>query len=415
MEAIGQDEFAGLMARLGPWSSTRRVAIGVSGGADSMCLASLAAGWGNPLALIVDHRLRPDSTAEATLTASRLATRGIEARILTLHGLTPGPGLPARARAARYAALTQAANAAGLTDLLLAHHASDQAETLLMRRNAHSAPSGLAAMSAITETPALRLVRPLLTLPPGRLRATLRAHGIPWAEDPSNANTLALRTRLRQALADPDGDTPATAALVAEAGGHARNRAAAQTCLAAELAARATLFPEGHAILLPGPISADGLAALIRALSGSPYAPRGAALRRLAAQLSGPGSHAATLGGIRLMPAGRLGPGTLLVREPSAMQAPIEAANGTEWDRRFTLAVEGSLPAGTMIGALGEDAVGLPRHDLPHAVLCTLPALRAPCGAYAVPHLRHFYGWTNPSLRLTLTPLNPVAGASFHL
>jgi tRNA(Ile)-lysidine synthase len=413
MEAITQEEFAALMATLGPWPSNRRIAIGVSGGADSTCLAILAAAWGNPLALIVDHRLRADSTAESQLTAARLAASNIEARILTLHGLTPGPGLPARARAARYAALTQAANAAGLTDLLLAHHASDQAETLLMRQQAHSAPSGLAAMSAITETNALRLVRPFLTLPPGRLRTTLRARFIDWVEDPSNTNPIALRTRLRQSLADPHGDTPSTAALLAQTRAHAGDRAAGETALATELAARATLFPEGHAILSPGPVSPACLAALIRALSGAAYAPRGAPLARLAEQLSAPGFRAATLGGIRLMPAGRLGAGTLLVREPSAMQPPIAAAEGAIWDGRFTLASAGALPTATTIGALGAQP-GLPRQALPHAVRRTLPALRAPDGSCAVPHLGYFYGWTNPHVRLRLSPLNPVAGASFH-
>jgi tRNA(Ile)-lysidine synthase len=414
MEAITHEEFAALMVPLGPWPSNRRIAVGVSGGADSTCLAILAAAWGNPLALIVDHRLRPDSTAEAHLTAARLAASNIVARILTLHGVNPGPGLAARARAARYAALTEAANEAGLTDLLLAHHASDQAETLLMRQQAHSAPSGLAGMSAITETNALRLVRPFITLPPGRLRATLRTRGVAWVEDPSNANPAALRTRLRQYLADPDGDGPHTAGLTAEANSHARHRATSEARLAAELATRATLFPEGHAVLSPGPVSAAWLAALIRALSGRPYAPRGAALTRLAAALSAPDFRAATLGGIRLMRAGRLGPGTLLVREPSAMQPPIPAAPGGVWDNRFSLACDGPLPAGATIGALGAHP-RLPGQALPHTVLRTLPALRTPDGAYAVPHLGAFYGWTNPSVRLRLTPLNPVAGASFHL
>ena len=134
------------MDRLGPFGPGRHVAVAVSGGADSMALAVLAAGWGRPLALVVDHGLRQASAAEAEATLRRLHERGIPARLLMLHGLRPGPALQARARAARYGALTAACEEAGLVDLLLGHHGGDQAETIAMRRAAGSGPAGLAGM-----------------------------------------------------------------------------------------------------------------------------------------------------------------------------------------------------------------------------------------------------------------------------
>src|SRR5579875_838740 len=111
-DGIGAGEFAAAMARLGPWGPAPRLAVAVSGGADSMALALLAAGWapaeGAVRAFVVDHGLRPDSAEEAALTLRRLAVLGIEGRLLILTDLRPGPGMPMRARAARYAALAEA-------------------------------------------------------------------------------------------------------------------------------------------------------------------------------------------------------------------------------------------------------------------------------------------------------------------
>ena len=68
-----------------PFAADRRVAVAVSGGADSTALALLLSRWGRPEALIVDHGLRPEAAAEARLAAERLA-RLPEA--LVMH---PGP------------------------------------------------------------------------------------------------------------------------------------------------------------------------------------------------------------------------------------------------------------------------------------------------------------------------------------
>ncbi len=87
---VGAVEFAALMAALGPFAHDRRVVAAVSGGPDSMALALLLARWGQPLACIVDHGLRPESAMEAAQAAQRLARLGIPARILRAQ-LVPGP------------------------------------------------------------------------------------------------------------------------------------------------------------------------------------------------------------------------------------------------------------------------------------------------------------------------------------
>jgi tRNA(Ile)-lysidine synthase len=352
------------MARFGPWDHARRVAVAVSGGADSLALALLTAAWGDPLAFIVDHGLRPDSAREAEQTRAVLADRAIQACVLTLSDLRPGPGMPARARAARYQALEAATAQAGLVDLLLGHHAGDQAETILMRMRRSSGPRGLAGMAALSEGVMVRRVRPLLAVAPERLRATVRDAGLDWVEDPTNQDHAYTRARLRAEIGGALDDLQAVADRQAAA------RTESDKHLASVLGARATIFPAGYAILTPGPIDPPALAALLRAISGQPFAPSPSAVAALAAAL-----RPATLGGVRIMPAGRLGPGWLLVREAAAMAPPVPLALGAAWDGRVQV-VDGMAHPDETLGALGGEAAAFRHCGLPSAVLRTLPAVR---------------------------------------
>ncbi len=348
-----------------------------------MALALLADGWarargGACLALTVDHRLRPDSAAEAALTTRRLAGRGIAGRILTLHGLVPGPRLAERARDARYAALGDACRAQGVVHLLLGHHAADQAETVAMRMLRGSHADGLAGMAALVETAWLRLLRPLLALPPSRLRATLRAAGMEWVEDPSNRDPAGLRARLRQLRRDPDGSGKATAALVAASMARGRSRQAREAAAAAWLGRHAALQPHGRALLDALPPEPAILGAVVRAVAGADRPPRPGALARW---LAAP--RAATLGGVMLRPAGRSLPGGwVALREPAATGAPVPAAPGAVWDRRFRLLPGGlPIPEGATIAAA---AGGLPCvHPWDgDAALCWWPAVPVAGGGF---------------------------------
>ena len=128
----------------------------------------------------------------------------------------------AQARAARYAALAGWAAAAGLGAVATAHHADDQAETLLMRLNRGSGLAGLAGVRArsVIEGTEIPLLRPLLGWRKAGLAEIVAAAGITPAEDPSNANPEFDRVRIRQALARADWLDPvqivASAAHIAE-------------------------------------------------------------------------------------------------------------------------------------------------------------------------------------------------------
>ncbi len=404
------------MEPLGPWPGSGArcpVAVAVSGGADSTALAALSWRWAAArglllLALVVDHRLRPESTAEAMRTVAGLRTRGVEARLLTVRDLYPGPALARRARDARYRLLAEACRDVGAIDLLLGHHAGDQEETVLMRARAGSGPDGLAGMASLTETDALRLLRPLLPVSPARLRATLLQHRIDWIEDPSNRDEAAQRVRLRRELSRPGEHT---AQLLRDAGTAGAVRMRRKQDNAAALAAGVVLRPEGFALLPPALLPAGALAALVRSVGGNRYPPSRTAVDRL---LRCP--RPATLAGTRLMPAGRLGPGWLLLREADAIGDPVDAVDGARWDGRFVLDAAGAcVPPDTRIEALGAEAALFRRRStLPASVLSTLPVLRQRGILQAVPHLGWAAGpgWTGP--RFACCPAAPASdGALF--
>ena len=401
-EPVSRDEFAALMAAVGPFGRERRVAVAVSGGGDSMALALLLAGWGRPTALVVDHGLRSESRAEAALTAARLAGLGIAAHVLPLSGLARGPALAERARAARYAALNAACRDAGLADLLLAHHAQDQAETVLLRQDAGSGPFGLAGMAPVAHGEAVRLLRPLLPVVPSRLRATLRQAGVLWVEDPTNTDPATPRARLRAAFAR--GDTAPVPDLCRAAAQHGGARREREGSVADELARQVSFLSGGVAVVAGPSISAAALSALIWTVSGARHPPGTAAVARLAGRL-----RPATLHGAAILPTSG---GWLVGREAAAQAGAVSAQEGVLWDGRFRLLAR--PPHDGTLGPLGDDAARLRRWSgLPAALLRTAPTIRCSYGLFAVPSLAYPDQETCRTVPIAFCPSRPAAPAPF--
>jgi len=180
--------------------------LAVSGGPDSLALLLLAhaALPGKIAVASVDHGLRPEAAGEVALVERIALERGIPFTRLTVT-LAPG-NVSARAREARYAALAGWAAAEGLGAVATAHHADDQAETLLMRLNRGSGLAGLAGVRARTviEDSAVTLLRPLLGWRKAELAEVVVASGITAAQDPTNTNPDFDRARLRAHLAEAD-------------------------------------------------------------------------------------------------------------------------------------------------------------------------------------------------------------------
>ena len=131
-----------------------KVGVAVSGGPDSLALLLLAdaAYPGRVHAATVDHGLRPESAAEALFVARICRGRGVPHALLPA-GMTAGANLQAAARARRHDLLGEWAEDIGAGPIVTAHHADDQAETLLMRLNRGSGLAGLAAIRAAGPVP----------------------------------------------------------------------------------------------------------------------------------------------------------------------------------------------------------------------------------------------------------------------
>lgn len=187
------------------------IALAVSGGADSVAMLLLAAAAfpGRVLAATVDHGLRPEAAEEAALVAELCTRLGVAHATQAPLAPIAGSSIQKQARKARYAALTAWAQAAGAAALLTAHHADDQAETLLMRLNRASGVAGLSGIRPARHEDDMLLLRPLLTWRRDDLRRIAEVAGVRWVEDPSNADPRHDRTRFRtllahQSLLDPD-------------------------------------------------------------------------------------------------------------------------------------------------------------------------------------------------------------------
>jgi tRNA(Ile)-lysidine synthase len=186
------------------------IGLALSGGGDSLALLARLRAAGRPVhAFIVDHGLRADSATEAEAAALLAERLGALATVLRAD-LAPGTAVQERARRARYALIARAAQAAGMTEIAVAHTADDQAETVAFRLVRGADVFGLAGMAARAPVPVwpegdgLTLVRPLLGVRRAALRAELLAAGLSWVEDPSNADVRFSRIALRNRLAALD-------------------------------------------------------------------------------------------------------------------------------------------------------------------------------------------------------------------
>ena len=188
------------------WSDpSLRLGVAVSGGPDSLALLLLAhaAMPGRIEVATVDHQLRATSADETRFVVDLCEQLGVPATVLTVD-VAQG-NLQREARSARYQALAGWAQHR-LAAVATAHHADDQAETLVMRLNRSSGLSGLAGVRARTQLdPAdCQLLRPLLGWRKAELEAIVAAAGIEAVADPSNADDRFDRARLRKALSQAD-------------------------------------------------------------------------------------------------------------------------------------------------------------------------------------------------------------------
>jgi tRNA(Ile)-lysidine synthase len=180
-----------------------RLLVAVSGGADSVALLRLLVEvnrsdyWGWKLVVgHVDHGLRgAASRQDASFVAALARQLGLPCAVRRL-ALRLGSSEDA-ARQKRLQALFAMCRLKKCAGVVMAHHADDQAETVLMRIFRGTGIEGLAAMTPRAQLAGMTVFRPLLHTRRAALRGFLEQHRQPWREDATNATDQYLRNRLR--------------------------------------------------------------------------------------------------------------------------------------------------------------------------------------------------------------------------
>jgi tRNA(Ile)-lysidine synthase len=184
------------------------IVVAVSGGPDSMALLHLlfllAPAWRLQLIVAhVNHGFRgEESDREAELVKEVAAAWGLPCEVGTFHVPSyieeTGENPQAAARTIRYGFLGEVARRYQASRIALAHHADDQAETVLMRIVRGTGPSGLAGIpvrrNLLTD---VELVRPLLRIYKEELLAYCEAYGLSYCVDSSNAELKYARNQFR--------------------------------------------------------------------------------------------------------------------------------------------------------------------------------------------------------------------------
>ncbi|MDR5708213.1 MAG: tRNA lysidine(34) synthetase TilS [Armatimonadota bacterium] len=181
-----------------------RILVACSGGADSTALLHILRrfpeSWDLQLAVgHVHHGLRPEADEDANFVQRLCAELGVPFHLERLTGLrAQDPNLAARAREARYQALSRMAATVGASVVATGHTLDDQAETVLLRLVRGTGVAGLGGIPPRRPLrPGIEVVRPLLWTRREELRRFLSALGLSWREDPTNADLARQRNRIR--------------------------------------------------------------------------------------------------------------------------------------------------------------------------------------------------------------------------
>jgi tRNA(Ile)-lysidine synthase len=368
------------------------IAVAYSGGGDSLALLLIAGAWARQhdrrLAVLhVDHRLQPESHAWANACEAAAGDLGWPFYRLAWLEATPGPGLPARARAARQALIAAAARKLGVRVVLMGHTADDLAEAALMRMEGSTTPDPriFAPSPAWPEGRGLFLLRPLLATRRQALRDLLTQAGRHWIEDPANADPRYARARARAAANGPAAVTPqALVPLTAMAG-------AELTC--------------SGGLKLRLPVRPDDLARLLAiaclCAGGGARLPRRGRLLRLVEELVAGKPLTASLAGVGFRSDGETLRALRNIGELARRGTPplsLAAGQTGVWDGRFEIeaATEVSvMPLAGIARRLSHEArrrlLDVPAEDRP-----ALPAMVTPSGEVSCPLLGEAPGRVRP-------------------
>ncbi|MCQ2571954.1 MAG: tRNA lysidine(34) synthetase TilS [Alphaproteobacteria bacterium] len=175
------------------------MALGVSGGVDSMCLLYWLHEIGaNVYCLHVNHRLRPEADIETEYVIDVCKKLNIPCHIFYWNEKKPENGLEAAAREARYKMMTDFCHENNIEYLVTAHQSDDQIETFLMNLSRGSGLYGLSAMLPESERNGIKIIRPLLEVSRKEIRQYCDDNNIRYFIDSMNSDDHYTRVKIRK-------------------------------------------------------------------------------------------------------------------------------------------------------------------------------------------------------------------------
>jgi tRNA(Ile)-lysidine synthase len=358
-------EFSKIKKGLEGLDEVPAIALAVSGGADSMYLAYMCKNLLEEshlkiICLIVDHKLRVESTEEANFVKQQLESHGLKAEVLTWSTDKPKSNIHSIAREARYSLLIDYCKKHDISHLLTAHTYNDQAETILMRILRGTGVDGLCGIPFESIIQGIKLIRPLLCVKRSEIEGTLKSAGWIWVDDPSNKNTKYERVKIRNYLAQ----LPESSLAIQRLNLLGKNSRRVRSCLNSMLSEAYTkLCVEGRfkdiTLKLDGFINLDEEIALrllsqaLKKTSGKHYPPRLESLEKLYDEIKHKEHFKKTLWGCEI----HLKHGDIhIFRELREVEEKKRLVPNQDnyWDNRYKV---NTTEEGLYIGALG--VVGL--------------------------------------------------------
>ena len=190
-------DVTGAVRRSLPGLQGKRVAVGLSGGVDSVVLLHAMSRHLPVRAVHIHHGLSPNADAWARFCRAFCRKIEVPLTVRRVKVAKQGKGLEAAAREARYAAFTRLP----VDAIVLAHQLDDQAETVLMNLLRGSGARGASGMPAERRLGGKRLLRPLLDVPREAIVAYAERHGLRWVEDETNDFEALTRNFIRRRIA----------------------------------------------------------------------------------------------------------------------------------------------------------------------------------------------------------------------
>ena len=183
----------------------KKFAVAVSGGPDSLALAFLSKIYSlnNKIIskfLIVDHRLRPESTNEAKLVKKVLKKHSINAEILTWYGKKPKKNIQSVARNKRYDLLIKRCKKLKINNIILGHHQDDLLENFFIRIFRGSGLKGLISLKKKNRVSNMNFFRPLLYQKKEDLVFLSNKIFDFYVKDPTNTDEKFLRIKVRKLI-----------------------------------------------------------------------------------------------------------------------------------------------------------------------------------------------------------------------